>query len=92
MWSRSFVLSSKKVSGNNRNYFELNVTATNSRTDEATSKVCDLLYEYFNSNYKKTLLLQEEYRKGGAVLPAAAVPDSAIDAEGTEEINFRDGV
>lgn len=96
MWSRSFVLSAKKVVGNNRNYFELNVTATNSRTSEEVSKVCDLLYEYFNSNYKKTLLLQEEYRKN-AVVHAAATgssdTDSVVDTEGsTDDINFRDAV
>jgi hypothetical protein len=90
LWTRSFVLSSEKVSAPKVNYFVLKVAATNHRTSPEVSKVCDMLYEFFHNSYKKAVLMQAEYSKQGNTGNA-----SVINTEGEavpEEINFRDSV
>lgn len=96
MWSRVYSLSSKNVKGNKQNYYEYVVTATNRRPGEVVVKLCDILHDYFQSNYKKALLLRDEFQarlqasnsEGGAAGnadgndPAVEVADNEIDFSG----------
>lgn len=95
MWSRVFSLGVEKMVTGKNTYYVLKTNATGARTSEDVSEVCDILFEYFNSNYKKMLLLQEEYAKRGASVEAAS-PAGALPGNGVvpneEEINFSDSV
>lgn len=90
MWSRSFTVSAEKKTGNNRNYFTMKVAATPRRTNAQVSKVCDILYEYFHSNFKKMVLVQAEYLKRGVQLPAES--GDPLLVENTKDIDFSDSM
>jgi hypothetical protein len=92
MWSRVFTLASEKQQNSKNTYFTLKTTATARRTSEQVSKVCDLLFEYFNSNYKKALLLQQEYLKNRANGGAAGENAAGTPLDPAGEINFSDSM
>jgi len=95
MWSRVFTLGVEKMVTGKNTYYVLKTNATAQRTTEDVSKVCDMLFEYFSSNYKKMLLLQEEYTKraasGGGGGSGGALPADGVSVS-EEEINFSDSV
>ncbi len=91
MWSRVFTLSVDKQTKGKNTYYVLKTSATPKRTDAQTSAVCDALYEFFHSNYKKTLLLRDEYAKKKASGDTTAVGETTVMGN-EEEFNFKDTV
>jgi len=93
MWSRAFTISVEKVVTGKNTYYTLKTSVQAKFTPEAVSKACDILYDYFNSNYHKMLLLQAEYNarsvvSGGA--PVTALSDGIVGNEA--DLNFSDSV
>lgn len=91
LWSQVFTLTADKVSTAKNNYYVLKTGATGIRTTEEVSKVCESLFDYFNANYKKMMLIQEQFASRGADSTKLAENASAVDVS-DEEINFSDSV
>jgi len=63
LWSRSFSVSTEKISANSRNYYELKTSPTGRRTDDETMKVCDALHAYYQARYHQALFFSELFAK-----------------------------
>jgi hypothetical protein len=91
LWSRSFKVTTEKVTAQNRNYYEYRTQATGSRTDVATMQVCDALHGFFQAQYYRALHAQAAFAKRlqeGGTLDAGSVEIS----DDSEVIDFTDNM
>jgi len=94
LWSRSFTVSTEKISASSRNYFELKTAPTGRRMDANTMRVCDALHGYYQARYHQSLLFLQSYSKrlrerdNGE---ATATPVIAI-SDDSEVLDFSDNL
>lgn len=93
LWSRSFEVSTEKVTGNNRNYYVLKTAPTGNVTEEQISEVCDMLHSFFKAEYDKAIASQKVYAQRLAASNDSEIPqDAVIVEEEGDNIDFSDSM
>ncbi len=85
LWGRPYILSTEKKQqqGTGKGvYYVYSVRASTERTPKEQFKICDVLYDYFEANHQKAVILQNEYARRNTGGMGNGAPGGALGGGG----------